>query len=1140
MTNQAKGAPGWSGCPDPEQIAAHAEGRLTDDEARHLDEHIAGCADCYAVYSETLQFRLDEEKKEAKRVQGARALWERPLFKIAAAVLLATGVALSLYQLRDATSREGTPLVANLAKAMGDRRFIEPRLTGGFEHGRLIVLRSGETPKGLDAQSPAVLAAVAKIRERAEADTSPETLGALGITYLVSGDIGAAVKVLESATVQDPDNPRLLSDLAAAYFVRAARLDEPADIPKALEYSERAIALKDAPLEAWFNRALALEQLHLVDAARKAWDDYLERDSASGWADEARQHRDALPSTRQSTVEEDNARVRAALNEGPAAVDRLADEAPSLLRAYFDDVLLPAWAEAHLVGHPDEKVHLEHSRLVGDALLRTTGDAMNRDTAEALTAPPAAATTPDPLRSQALGLRAFREAKRVYDLQQDSCFQFRHALEILEAGGTPHGAWAKFQVIIACLYTSKPQVALSDLTQLAAVAEPRRYLGLLGRIRLVEGLIALRQGQLTLSLSRYRSAQGLFEATRDLENQAYMLTLVAEHLGHIGEGRAAWRERLKSLALLGDVTNPRRTYGILSQPLLYCHDERMPASALHFADALVRMARAWSRPAAVSSALVYRARIRHSLGADAEAAKDLLEGRRWIAQIQDKGLGEQQEADTDFAEGEILLRRQPEKAAQVLTESLSYFRKIAPFRLASIHLLLARAQMAQGQDEAAERELLAGIEAFERHRASLQDSGPQLSFFDQSSNLFDDMVRLQVAKRGDNARGLAFVERGHARQLVDALAGTAMTPLELPALERELAEGLALIYYLPLEDHLFAWVLSRGETHFIERPLTAAKLATLVAAQAAAIGERAPEDTVRREGARLFDELVRPFIPFLSSERALIFVPDGVLQPVAFAALWNRETGRYLVEDYLLALAPSGTAFVQASKRIPADGRPPRTAVVVGNPHHDRRLFASLPDLPGAQAEANEITALYREPTLLTGRAATKAAFLARLPDTEIVHYAGHATSGENAPAKARLLFAADPRTADSGALYLQELAKQSLPRTRVVVLAACRTGAGTVSRVEGALSLGRPFLAAGVPDVVASLWDIDDSVSRRFFVAFHRALQERGDPSRALRDVQVSFLRSQDPSLVHPASWAAFICMGGIHSDSLSKGELS
>ena len=119
-------------------------------------------------------------------------------------------------------------------------------------------------------------------------------------------------------------------------------------------------------------------------------------------------------------------------------------------------------------------------------------------------------------------------------------------------------------------------------------------------------------------------------------------------------------------------------------------------------------------------------------------------------------------------------------------------------------------------------------------------------------------------------------------------------------------------------------------------------------------------------------------------------------------------------------------------------------------------------------------------------------------------------------------------------------MSRQSLPRTRVVVLAACRTAVGGASRVEGALSLGRPFLAAGVPDVVASVWDIDDSVSRRFFIAFHHALVTEGDPVLALRTAQVALLRGDDASLAHPASWAPFICMGGLDPHSLSKGEKS
>jgi tetratricopeptide (TPR) repeat protein len=529
------------GHPEPRLIAAHADRRLIGDEAARMDEHIAGCAECYAVFSETVQFGLAEAPSASVR----RPVFGRPAFKIAAGLAAAAVVVLAIgvWQYRARFQRGPAAPLTQLAEAMGTRRFVEPRLTGGFQHGRLTTLRSGDTPQGLDAQSPAVLSAVARIREQAEGDTSPEALGALGITYLVSGDVGGAVKALESASAQKPDDPRLLSDLAAAYLVRAAQADEPADIPKALEMAERAIALKNAPPEAWFNRALALERLHLVDAARKAWGDYLERDSASGWADEARQHLEALPKARQSSAEEDKARVRAALEQGAAAIDRLAEESPSLLRDYLEDELLPAWADAHLVGHPDAQLHRERARLVGDALYRTTTDSLPRDAARALVEPSATASSRDPLRSQAIGYQVLREAKRLYALRESSCAPFRGAVRDLEAGGNPYAVWARLQTVSACLYPSEPQAALAELGRLEAVAEPCNYVHFLGRVHWMLGLIHGGRSELTESLEHYRSARSNFQTSRDRESEAVILGLLAENLHFLGETRGAWRDR---------------------------------------------------------------------------------------------------------------------------------------------------------------------------------------------------------------------------------------------------------------------------------------------------------------------------------------------------------------------------------------------------------------------------------------------------------------------------------------------------------------------------------------------------------------------------------------------------------------------
>src|SRR5439155_6890934 len=284
-----------------------------------------------------------------------------------------------------------------------------------------------------------------------------------------------------------------------------------------------------------------------------------------------RQHLEALPKARQSSAEEDKARARAAVEGGQQAIDRLADESPSLLREYFEDELLPAWADAYLVGRPDADLFRERARLVGDALLRTTTDAMPRDIARAL-AEPVGASSRDPLRSQAIGYQALREAKRLSDLLEPSCCRYRAALRDLEAGGTPYVAWARQQVVTTCLLSSGQTAAMTELVPLEALASTHGYIQLLGRVRWLQGLIHVYRGELTVSLDRYRSAYASFHTTRDAESEAWILGSLAENLHVLGETRSAWRYRQRGLALLIEVRNPRRRHGMFSEVVLACLD----------------------------------------------------------------------------------------------------------------------------------------------------------------------------------------------------------------------------------------------------------------------------------------------------------------------------------------------------------------------------------------------------------------------------------------------------------------------------------------------------------------------------------------------------------------------------------------
>jgi len=80
----------------------------------------------------------------------------------------------------------------------------------------------------------------------------------------------------------------------------------------------------------------------------------------------------------------------------------------------------------------------------------------------------------------------------------------------------------------------------------------------------------------------------------------------------------------------------------------------------------------------------------------------------------------------------------------------------------------------------------------------------------------------------------------------------------------------------------------------------------------------------------------------------------------------------------------------------------------------------------------------------------------------------------------------------------------------------------------EGAIGVSRPFEAAGIPLIVASLWPVDTVATSDLMIAFHRARKElRLSTVDALRDAQMGLFNRND-KYRHPYYWAAFITVGG------------
>jgi CHAT domain-containing protein len=205
--------------------------------------------------------------------------------------------------------------------------------------------------------------------------------------------------------------------------------------------------------------------------------------------------------------------------------------------------------------------------------------------------------------------------------------------------------------------------------------------------------------------------------------------------------------------------------------------------------------------------------------------------------------------------------------------------------------------------------------------------------------------------------------------------------------------------------------------------------------------------------------------------------------------------------------------------------------LAVGDPAFDRERFEGLPALPSAEREAREVAALYGARPLV-GAHAAEGEVTRGMHEAEVIELASHYVIDAATPMRSRLLLArgaAAEGPAGDGVLQAAEVYKLKLPRARLVVLSACQTGGDLVYRGEGAVGIARPFIAAGAPLVVASLWPAESGPTADLMISFHRHRRLDGLPTaEAFRRAQLDMLNSSDTRNRLPKYWAAFTVTGG------------
>jgi len=1124
---------------DDRAMAAYIDGRLTGPAKAAVTSHLADCEDCHVIFAESARLRLASEQELESRPRRAwaavgrawhalddRTRWVKPA--LVTASLAAAASITVVVQPQLARLWPGRSDVAELVAAVGTERRFEPRLTGGFEYGAVSPAPVVRGEASDDPLSADVRMAALKLEQQLKTRRSASTLRAYAAAQLVVGHADRAVPPLEEAARMTPHDPRIQSDLAAAYLVRFKDGNDLEDLTRAVAAASDATERDPKLREAQFNLALALEALSLPREARKAWQHYLEIDGGSPWAGEARRHLEKLAPDRQSKrFDDEHRRIADAAASGDAAIALAAVERlPDVAYEYVENELIPAWADAWIARNSNRaEIALREATLLSDAVRAAVGERMIADAIAAITH--AATSGSRELDALARAHQTFRDARRLYaaDKVTEAANTFKAASPAFERAGSPFSEWTTQYASIAEYYSGRLAEAARLLDPTINAAEQHHHAVLLGRALRMRGLVRQVGGDVGNSLDDYRHALVTFNAVGARDDTAAIHSSIADNLQAIGDTQQAAAHVREALALSGVVGDSRRRGAILhrgSQIALQWGD--LPA-ALAIRNELVTEAEAGTVTNAAIDARHDRAEILRRMARYDAARADLDAASSLLASVSDPGLVARYDAELNLARGELASESNAAEALTPLKVSLAYFRDHAmDERLARVYLALGRAQRALARGDDAEATFVAGIGILDRQRVRLPNGALRLSYFEQPWNLYDELIDLLSGPLNRPAAGLAVAERARGRDLLESSHADAQ-PVDPVLLTRSLPPDVAVAYFVTLSDRVLVWVLRNGDASTHVLSVTARSLEATVAEFNTALQNSKPDADVI--AMRLFDTVIAPWVTRVPTNATIVIVPDGPLHVLPFAALIDRHTRHRLIQDHAVATTPSATMLVRAQRSsTTAPVAQNARLLVIGNPTIDPEDATGLPNLSGAEGEAADILRLFPDAAVFTGSGATKRVFLERVAAHTIVHFAGHAIANEMYPILSRLLLARD-LDGKSGNIFASELSTIDFRDTRLVVLAACRTAAGPLRKGEGPIGLARPFLARGVPSVVATLWDVDDAASRAFFRAFYSSLHAGAAPAGAVRAAQVAMLKHPDPRVRDPRAWAGFVNMG-------------
>ena len=894
-------------------------------------------------------------------------------------------------------------------------RTVEPRLSGGFAWAPYHGPMRGRA--ALDASHLKLAGAAGDVIEHASRDSSADAQHAAGVAYVLIEQPSEAIERLRDAANRSPNDAAVWNDLAAAQYTAAIRVPSPALFPEALASIDRALHINANDAEALFNRALILEHMGLAGPARAAWQRYLEVDPSSKWAVEARTHLAALPQASGDTL------FKRALPHTSGA--SLAQNWPEQSRAWGEAEFLGQWGEAFLRGDKAEADRLLGiARALGDGLRATNGEALLGDAVRAI--------EHGDTKTLAEAHALYRKGRMAYGRKNPSAAEpdLRRAALLFARANSPMERMARYYAANTRFDRNDIPAARAELEALIA-DEHYAAAGALERWQLA--LCQFADGDGEGAVAPLSQAAETLSRLGERNNHGFVESLLADAFASTGRPADSWAARIRSFDALSRAGRGDRLLANVASAVTAERRAGHRETALALLEIEREVGREHNDPVLLTNTLARGAVLSAELDDLPRASRLVDEAASVASTITDPAFRAIDDANVALARGAATA--DPRVATNHLRDALAAYHAMGQRALeVDCHLFLARAAERLGDRTAAMREI---------------DQGLALTIAGESTDaLVADAIRLSL-DGGDAARAFEYAE--------GAQAG-------VPALQARLAgSGTAILKLVVLPRETVAFTVDERGIDVARKKIP--REAVLDLAKRCADGDR-------EAAAALYDLLIPNARPF-------IIVPDPLLAEVPFAALRDRRTGRYLIEQAPIAMAESAMSLQPA-----ASSSKPARAIAVS-------LTQSLAE---SQNESTDVASAYANGVRLSQ--ASFASFVAAARDADVVHISGH-TENDDDSGKASLVFARER-------ISWRAISAQTFPRLRVAVLAACDTLRSPRFAGTRAPSLGGAFLSAGAHDVIGTLRPIGDRDARELFRAIHRELAAGASPSEAVRRVQI------------------------------------